>query len=295
MLRSTGVGGGSQSILHVLHSRSRDRASWTHYAYYLLADTPEGQMKEAEVTRSAPRTTPTHGNIRQGFVYECVPHIPLKSIANNAEIDVICDKWQALLEPLRATLNQILSKAWEEWEIPREAQAKWPAAAKEAHVKWWQTRVARQKEIDTSIGAKAEFEYLHDRPYMDNSRVRVAGPFTVESLSPHRVAAVDPDERIVHSMAEQGRRYRHDGAAAPQYFADMILENLKAAGVQQAHKEDRITFTALTGWPGKFICAEGKFMEGNKERRRYSHRPGIRNSVPPRSCRCCTGGRRRGI
>jgi adenine-specific DNA-methyltransferase len=47
----------------------------------------------------------------------------------------------------------------------------------------------------------------------------------------------------------------------------MILENLKAAGVQQAHKEDRITFTSLTGWPGKFICAEGKFTEGSKERR----------------------------
>ena len=55
--------------------------------------------------------------------------------------------------------------------------------------------------------------------------------------------------------------------ATPEDFAEMILENLKAAGVQQAHKEDRITFTALTGWPGRFICAEGKFMEGEKEKR----------------------------
>ena len=47
----------------------------------------------------------------------------------------------------------------------------------------------------------------------------------------------------------------------------MILENLKAAGVQQAHKEDRITFTGLTGWPGDFICAEGRFMEGESEKR----------------------------
>ena len=51
-----------------------------------------------------------HGNIRHGFVYERVPHITLKSIANNAEIDVIWEKWQAKLEPLRETLNAALKK-----------------------------------------------------------------------------------------------------------------------------------------------------------------------------------------
>ncbi len=246
---------------------ARSRIMGARYPYYLLADSPEGQMKEAEVTRSAPRTTPTHGNIRLGFVYERVPHITLKSIANNSEIDVIWEKWQATLEPLRAALNKALSKSWEEWEIPREAEDNWPAAAKAAHAKWWEARIARQKEIDASIAAKAEFEYLYDKPYTDNSRVRVAGPFTVESLSPHRAVAVDADDRLVEGVAEPGRRYRHDGSATPEDFADMILENLKAAGVQQAHKEDRITFTSLTGWPGKYICAEGKFMEGDKERR----------------------------
>jgi adenine-specific DNA-methyltransferase len=246
---------------------ARSRIMGARYPYYLLADSPEGQMKEAEVTRSAPRTTPTHGNIRQGFVYERVPHITLKSIANNAEIDVIWEKWQETLEPLRAALNKALSKSWEEWEIPREAEDKWPAAAKDAHGKWWQARIARQKEIDASIAAKAEFEYLYDKPYTDSSRVRVAGPFTVESLSPHRVVAIDADDRLMEGVAEPGRRYRHNGSATPEDFADMILENLKAAGVQQAQREDRITFTSLTGWPGKYICAEGKFMEGDKERR----------------------------
>jgi adenine-specific DNA-methyltransferase len=246
---------------------ARSRIMGARYPYYLLADSPEGQMKEAEVTRSAPRTTPTLGNIRQGFVYERVPHITLKSIANNTEIDVIWDKWQATLEPLRAALNKALSKSWEEWEIPREAEDKWPAAAKDAHGKWWQARIARQKEIDASIAAKAEFEYLYDKPYTDSSRVRVAGPFTVESLSPHRVVAVDADDRLMEGVAEPGRRYRHNGSGTPEDFADMILENLKAAGVQQAQKEDRITFTSLTGWPGRYICAEGKFMEGDRERR----------------------------
>ena len=81
-------------------------------------------------------------------------------------------------------LNAALKKNWEEWEIPREADAKWPDAAKKLHADWWQARIARQKEIDASIAAKAEFEYLYDKPYDDKKKVRVAGPFTVESLSP---------------------------------------------------------------------------------------------------------------
>jgi hypothetical protein len=137
------------------------------YPYYLLADSRDGQTKEAEVTRTVPSSQPVRGNIRHGFVYERVPHITLKSIANNAEIDVIWDQWQAKLEPLRETLNAALKKTWQEWEIPREADAKWPDAAKKLHADWWHARIARQQEIDKSIAAKAEFEYLYDKPYDD--------------------------------------------------------------------------------------------------------------------------------
>ena len=241
---------------------ARSRIMGARYPYYLLADSPEGQMKEAEVTRSAPRTAPTHGNIRQGFVYERVPHITLKSVANNAEIDVIWDKWQRVLEPLRAAVNKAVSKSWEEWEIPREADAKWPAAVKDAHTKWWEARIARQKEIDASIAAKAEFEYLYDKLYEDKRKVRVAGPFTVESLSPHRVLGVDENDELIDGLKEHGAEY-----GVKKSFPEMILEKLKIAGVQQAHKEDRITFTALTPWPGDLICAEGRYLEGETEKR----------------------------
>ena len=89
---------------------ARARIMGARYPFYLLADSREGQLKEAEVTRTAPSSQPVHGNIRHGFVYERVPHITLKSIANNAEIDVIWDKWQAKLEPLREKLNAALKK-----------------------------------------------------------------------------------------------------------------------------------------------------------------------------------------
>jgi adenine-specific DNA-methyltransferase len=286
---------------------ARARIMGARYPYYLLADSPEGQRKEGKVTRKPPRETPTNNDIRQGFVYERVPHITLKSIANNTEIDVIWERWQETLEPLRAQLNAALGKSWEEWQIPRDAGDPWPdstarlwASAKgnndpneiekaigainaalgrsytrdtlpdapcdpwpeeptRLHVDWWAARIAGQKEIDASIAAKAEFEYLHDKPYTDNSRIRVAGPFTVESLSPHRFVPGDLDDSLIHELAEP--------KAGWQDFGHMVLENLKSAGVQQAHKEDRITFAALTPWPGKFISAEGRYSDSSGERR----------------------------
>jgi adenine-specific DNA-methyltransferase len=252
---------------------ARARIMGARYPYYLLADSCEGQIKEAEVTRTAPSTQPTHGNIRHGFVYERVPHITLKAIANNAEIDVIWDKWQATLEPLREKLNAAFGTSWGEWQIPRsldEAKRNPGSSSPDSAdapsgllAAWWQARIARQKEIDASIAAKADFEYLYDRPYTEKKTVRVAGPFTVESLSPHRVLGVDendelidPSERIADPESGYGEK---------QSFPQMILENLKVAGVQQAHKEDRISFTSLTPWPGDLVCAEGRYIEGDEE------------------------------
>jgi adenine-specific DNA-methyltransferase len=142
------------------------------------------------------------------------------------------------LEPLRGSLNAVLKKAWQEWEIPREVEANWPEEAKKLHANWWAARIACQKEIDASIAAKAEFEYLYDKPYEDKKKVRVAGPFTVESLSPHRVLGVDENDELIDTAKEEGPEY-----GAKQSFPQMILENLKTAGVQQA------PFSVQTSWP----------------------------------------------
>ena len=238
---------------------ARARIMGARYPYYLLADSCEGQLKEAEVTHSAPSSQPVRGNIRYGFVYERVPHITLKSIANNAEIDVIWEKWQAKLEPFRESLNAALKQSWQEWEVPREADAKWPDPVKKLHADWWQARIARQTEIDKSIAAKAEFEYLYDKPYPDTKKVRVAGPFTVESITPHRVLGVDENDDLIDGAVEAKTGY-----SVARDFPQMILENLHTAGVQQAHKEDRITFTSLAPWPGALICAKGTYREGGE-------------------------------
>jgi adenine-specific DNA-methyltransferase len=241
---------------------ARARVMGARYPFYLLADSREGQLKEAEAARTVPSSQPVHGSIKHGFVHERVPHITLKSIANNLEIDVIWDQWQPRLESLRGSLNAALKKTWEEWEIPRYDDANWPDTAKRLHSDWWQARMARQKEIDGSIAAKAEFEFLVDKPYQDSKIVRVAGPFTVESLSPHRVLGVDEHDELIDAAREQGTDY-----GVTQTFPQMILENLKTAGVQQAHRDDRIVFTSLSPWPGDLVCADGRYQEGDSEKR----------------------------
>ena len=285
---------------------ARARIMGARYPYYILVDSREGQLKEAEIARCAPSEMPTYGNVRQGFVYERVPHITLRGIANNTEIDVIYEDFQSKMEPLRAQLNQALDQNWEEWEIPREAgdpwtgiaaeswhllqhydgasdilkllsninralkrdyrskaevpsQPKdpWDSAATELHEEWWRLRIARQQEIDSSIAARTDFEYLYDKPYTNNSKVRVAGPFTVESISPHRVLGVDENGDVIDGIAEP-----RNGYGTGYDFGTVILDNLRRSGVQQAHKEDRIAFTSLIPWPGRLVCAEGRYIEG---------------------------------
>ena len=251
---------------------ARARIMGAKYPYYLLADSKEGQVKEAEVTRTAASTKLVLNNIRMGFVYERVPHITLKSIANNAEIDVIWDKWEEKIRPIREELGK-KSGEWkdaknksrtpEEWEIPREADPKSSLATTHQALlaSFWQARIARQKEIDASIAAKAEFEFLYDKPYEDKKKVRVAGPFTVESLSPHRMLGIDENDELIDPTKVKENR----GEA--QSFAEMILENLRTAGVQQTSKEDRINFISLVPWPGEMVCAEGIYREQDADRR----------------------------
>ncbi|MBE9079043.1 site-specific DNA-methyltransferase [Romeria aff. gracilis LEGE 07310] len=290
---------------------ARARIMGARYPYYLLKDSPAGQEKEAELKggkllvasglsgdQSQPTNhqPPTHNSIRQGFVYDRVPHITLKAIANNAEIDVIWEQYQPQVEQALADLNAALlghskpypvttggregkkidftasgtvklpsgedapANALLEWEVPREIPSHWPPATHTPHSAFLQARIARQKEIDASIAASADQEFLYDKPYEDKSIVRVAGPFTVESLSPHRVLAVDQDDELIDPNVTNPDRSSEEAD-----FASVILETLKVAGVQQTDKSDKISFTTLTGWPGDYICAEGRYIEGDSD------------------------------
>jgi adenine-specific DNA-methyltransferase len=180
---------------------ARTRLMAAKFPYYFLADSPEGIKKQAEITGRTPPLYKTEGDIRKGFVYKRVPHVTLKSIANNPDI------------------------------------------------KEGMTR----QEIEAAIARYAETETIYDQPYKDDKRIRVTGPFTVESLSPHRVIAVDEERPSTEVEAQK--------EAGVGQFETMILDNLKKAGVQNTVKNERLKFDCLDPYPGEWLHAQGEYTE----------------------------------
>lgn len=241
---------------------ARARIMGARYPFYYLSDSREGQVKEAERTGAPLKSTAVQSNVRHGFVYERATNVTSASIANNAEIELLWEKWRKIIEALLTSMATGLKKKWNEWDVPREASKDWPKDAQDLHRDFWEALNKRQAEMERSIAAKAEPVPLYDRALEDKSKVRVAGPFTVESLSPHRVLGVDEDDQLIDGFAELGEDYD-----AKPTFPEMVLENLRVAGVQQAHKQGRITFASLVPWPGHLVCAEGRYLERDSEKR----------------------------
>jgi adenine-specific DNA-methyltransferase len=241
---------------------ARTRLMAGRFPYYQLSDSPEGQKKEAELLGQLPPSPlpPTVNDIKRGFVYKRVPHVTLKSIANNEEIDAIHEKWQEKMKPLRDQINQAIGKNWQEWEMPREVPLTPALSLGEREktgkllVEWWRVRGERQKEIDASIARHADTELLYDQPYEENKKVRVTGPFTVESLSPHRVLSTD-EERPASEQEGQSQ------AAASGGFETLIIDNLRAAGVQNTKKSERLKFSRLEPYAGTWLQAVGEYQE----------------------------------
>ncbi|MCC6705871.1 MAG: site-specific DNA-methyltransferase [Thermomicrobiales bacterium] len=189
---------------------ARTRLMAAKYPFYLLADSPAGIAKEQELTGKVAPPYRTDEDIRKGFVYKRVPHITLKSIANNPDI--------------------------------REGMTR--------------------EEIDAAIARHAEFETLYDQPYEDNKRVRVSGPFTVESLSPHRVLSTADNDWDGDVFPEEEARQGD--------FVTMILDNLRKAGVQNTVKGEKLTFARLDPFAGKRIDAVGEYQDQAGEVKRVA-------------------------
>jgi adenine-specific DNA-methyltransferase len=189
---------------------ARTRLMAAKYPYYLLADSPAGIKKEAELTGKIPPPHKSEGDIRQGFVYKRVPHVTLKSIANNPDI--------------------------------REGMTR--------------------AEVDAAIARHAETETLFDQPYEDKKTVRVSGPFTVESLSPHRVLST-ADENMDGVVTRQEAQRGQD-------FATMIFDNLRKAGVQNTKKAERLKLNRLDPFAGKWIHASGEYTDADGKTKRVA-------------------------
>jgi adenine-specific DNA-methyltransferase len=180
---------------------ARTRLMAARYPYYILADSPEGIRKESEISGRILPEYQTANDIQKGFVCKRVPHITLKSIANNPDI--------------------------------REGMTR--------------------AQIDAAIARHADSETLYDQPYEDNKRIRVCGPFSVESLSPHRVLPVADDNQDGTVTEKEARRQ--------QDFAMMIIDNLRKAGVQNTRRGERLVFNRLDAYAGKWLNAAGEYTE----------------------------------
>jgi adenine-specific DNA-methyltransferase len=206
---------------------ARTRLMAAKFPYYYMADNYPGwtqYVDDSEMKAYLRKTAPSAhaggslsepsasagGDVRKGFVYKRVPHVTVKSIANNPDI------------------QEGMSRA----------------------------------EIDAAIARHAETETLFDQPYPDNTRVRVSGPFTVESLSPHRTISVEEKKRLAEVGTPSGVTVRVMG---PTNFANMILDNLRKAGVQNTVKGERLKFDSLEPYAGEWIHGDGRYTESPSE------------------------------
>jgi adenine-specific DNA-methyltransferase len=238
---------------------ARTRLMTGRFPYYVLGDSADGVKKESEITGLVPPSYQTGNDIKKGFVHKRVPHITLKAIANNEEIDGIYGRYQEKMEPIRKQISGIIGKNLEEWELPRitddgnmdsRFRGNDKGKARELLKEWWGLRQRRQREIDELIAKNADMELLYDQPYEDNKRIRVTGPFTVESLSPHRTISVDEKKQLMQPNKE-GWSMKMIGAAQ---FGNIIIENLKKAGVH----------------PGVWLHAVGEYTEKDGKSRRVA-------------------------
>ncbi len=197
---------------------ARTRLMAARFPYYYLADDyPEWtrHVADKELKAYLRKTAPaaaSQQDIRKGFVYKRVPHVTLKSIANNPDI------------------KEDMTRA----------------------------------QIDAAIARHADTETLYDKPSADNKRLRVSGPFTIESLSPHRTISV-AEKKDRSEAGQDGWTTTHIG---PDDFGHMILDNLRKAGVQNTAKNERLKFDSLDPYAGEWIHGEGRYTEADGTGRR---------------------------
>ena len=176
-----------------------------------------------------------HEGLTGGFDYHTVPHIMLKNIVTNPDIDTIYDedhpKITAALTDLNAALTASPPKPLKpaqgvrkgkpvdfakgdtlhEWEVPFDWPDDWPEAARAAFDAFHTARQAMQRRMDQSIADHAEQETLYDKPRIDKSKLRICGPFSVEAVPAPTALSLDesiPPQEADETVARSGETSR---------------------------------------------------------------------------------------
>ncbi|WP_292489074.1 site-specific DNA-methyltransferase [Methanoculleus sp. 10] len=205
--------------------------------------------------------------VGSGFVYKTVPHITLKSIANNPEIDAIHEKHRPKVEAALAALNAAAKTSYEEWEVPFDPDPAWPEAAQKAHKKFLAARQKRQTETDASIQKNAPQETLYDQPQVDRTKVRVTGPFTVEAVPAPTVEPLTGDTPAPlpadDSAARTGESLRQD-----EWRTELLATGIRGRSGQ------RIAFARLEPLGGtRWLHARGETADDTQQQVAVSFGP----------------------
>ena len=202
-----------------------------------------------------------HEGLKGGFIYKTVPHVTLKAIANNPEIDEIYGQMHPAVERALDEINQTLTptplplgEGLKEWEVPFDFPEDWLDAARAPFDAFHAARQARQKKMDESIAAHADQEILYDKPQVAKNKLRITGPFTVEAVPFPTVLGLDEAEQPASAdiaVARSGETFRQG-----QWRDELLKAGIRGKGGQKLQLAD------LEPLPGtKYIHAVGTAAE----------------------------------
>jgi adenine-specific DNA-methyltransferase len=208
-----------------------------------------------------------HEGLKAGFIYRTVPHVTLKSIANNPEIDEIYERMHPAVEKALGELNGVLvgaglkpaptSGELQEWHVPFDLPTDWPVAARASFEAFHKSRQAMQKQMDASIAAHADQETLYDQPQPDKKKLRITGPFTVEAVPFPTVLALDeakPAHEADVAIARSG-----ESARQHQWRDELLTTGIRGKGGQM------LRFAELETLPGtRHLHVSGHLDSGER-------------------------------
>ena len=250
---------------------ARQRLMTAVFDYYELAHPEEG--------------------VGSGFTYKTVPHVTLRSIANNPEIDAIYARTHPAVEKALSNLNAALrghdvpfevqvggrsgqrvdfrvpddvrvrlpsgaeapANALLEWEVPHEFPKDWPEHARVPFNAFHDARQAMQREIDAAIARHAEQETLYDQPFVDRKKVRVTGPFTVEAVPAPAVKSVEDLLEGRSEVADNSISRSGETLRQAEWRDELLRTGIRGKNGQY------IRFSRLEPLPGcRWLHAEGE-------------------------------------
>ncbi len=239
-----------------------------------------------------------------GFINKTVPHITLKSIAQNTALDPIFARYEPILKEKLETLNNALAEvtpeiqaellfklaekerregrkavteadrrrwelpkgAWQEWEVPFDTDSEWPQALREALTGYREAFRAKMDEVNGCIAVSSDGEELVDQPEVDRKKLRVSGPFTVEAVQPAE-ASLDSDSPIGGEPEEAMDTFESDSVDREPTNAEAYLDRMihLLRGLKLADNQE-LKFAVLEPLEGDILHAEGSWEDNDAER-----------------------------